>query len=304
MITREEIEAIQVDANNGEPDYSHEDIGKMCELALLGLQVKEAAVEAREVAKAVRESNILHRLPGGLAIEHKLTIEEATNLIAAHVVGKRAISDSREQVEESVRVIEPSSMPSIESGLLDGLGLSIYRDREVVRIYHGPEVIAKYDEEGSKSRNEDRAQNFLKGYASMARYALDHAPWTQQSNSAESLSDPTKKDVSQPLSTQPEIQPVEGEKGGATDLNGKCKFNRAWIGGCGTACVGDYCQKHATAKCCSCKAQATHDCPESGALVCGAPLCDNCTSIHTPGKLGHRHGSKKNPWISKLKEGG
>ena len=57
----------------------------------------------------------------------------------------------------------------------------------------------------------------------------------------------------------------------------KCKFNKAWIGECGAeADESGYCEEHKEQKCVSCGAKATHDCPETGQFVCGAPLCDDC----------------------------
>jgi hypothetical protein len=56
-----------------------------------------------------------------------------------------------------------------------------------------------------------------------------------------------------------------------------CGYDIAWIGKC-TEPAGENgrCEKHAKAVCCSCGKPATHDCPETGQLVCGAPLCDDC----------------------------
>jgi hypothetical protein len=57
----------------------------------------------------------------------------------------------------------------------------------------------------------------------------------------------------------------------------QCKFNKVWIGKCGKpADESGFCEEHKGVKCCSCGAQATRECNETGWLVCGAPLCDEC----------------------------
>jgi len=69
----------------------------------------------------------------------------------------------------------------------------------------------------------------------------------------------------------------------------KCRFIKAWIGQCkNDAIEGEFCKEHADLKCCSCGAQATHECDETGQFVCGAPLCDNCE--HTIAKDGTNGG--------------
>lgn len=56
-----------------------------------------------------------------------------------------------------------------------------------------------------------------------------------------------------------------------------CKFQKAWIGQCCKPIhENGMCEEHSKVKCVSCGAQATHECPETGTLVCGAPLCDDC----------------------------
>ena len=56
-----------------------------------------------------------------------------------------------------------------------------------------------------------------------------------------------------------------------------CKFQIAWRGQCCKPIhENGMCEEHAKVKCVSCGAQATHQCPETGQLVCGAPLCDDC----------------------------
>jgi hypothetical protein len=69
----------------------------------------------------------------------------------------------------------------------------------------------------------------------------------------------------------------------------QCKFDKAWVGKCGkSADESDFCEEHKGTKCCSCGAQATHTCDETGQLVCGAPLCDDCT--HNTHPQGHNGG--------------
>lgn len=82
----------------------------------------------------------------------------------------------------------------------------------------------------------------------------------------------------------------------------ECKFDVSWVGRCKKPTLGEseYCAVHYGMKCCSCKAQATHDCDRTGQLVCGAPLCDACDGFETPGAGygffgfgGHGHRSKQ-----------
>jgi hypothetical protein len=51
-----------------------------------------------------------------------------------------------------------------------------------------------------------------------------------------------------------------------------CSFDLAWRGKCGEP----NCEKHASLKCGSCGAPATHECDETMGLVCGVPLCADC----------------------------
>ena len=61
------------------------------------------------------------------------------------------------------------------------------------------------------------------------------------------------------------------------NLDNQCKFQLAWIGRCKEPAVENgMCEKHKDLKCCSCGKPATHQCAETGQLVCGADLCDNC----------------------------
>jgi hypothetical protein len=62
----------------------------------------------------------------------------------------------------------------------------------------------------------------------------------------------------------------------------KCKFTKAWIGKCNVETENEYCEEHSEMKCSVCGEQATHDCYETGFLVCGSPLCDSelCKIVH------------------------
>jgi hypothetical protein len=82
----------------------------------------------------------------------------------------------------------------------------------------------------------------------------------------------------------------------------QCAFDVSWVGRCREAAEYDseFCPKHNGMKCVSCKARATHDCDHTGALVCGAPLCDGCDGYQEPGAShgffgfgGHSHRSKQ-----------
>ena len=56
-----------------------------------------------------------------------------------------------------------------------------------------------------------------------------------------------------------------------------CVFQKAWIGQCCKPIhENGMCEEHSKIKCVSCGAQATHECSETGQLVCGADLCDDC----------------------------
>jgi len=60
-------------------------------------------------------------------------------------------------------------------------------------------------------------------------------------------------------------------------MENKCRFDKAWVGKCDKpADESGFCEEHKGVKCVSCGAQATHECPETGQFVCGAPLCDDC----------------------------
>lgn len=82
---------------------------------------------------------------------------------------------------------------------------------------------------------------------------------------------------------------------------GKCIWDMAWIGFCGenphrgygrqgpagngiVVSGTDYCKMH-TVPCIGkhggCTNVATYECDVAGSLVCGAPLCNECTQSHT-----------------------
>src|SRR5690606_685190 len=79
---------------------------------------------------------------------------------------------------------------------------------------------------------------------------------------------------------------------------GNCKFNIAWVGKCNEKTQNDYCKKHSQMKCSVCGEQATHDCYETGFLVCGSPLCDNkfCKIVHDV----RQHGCNIDDYKNKL----
>lgn len=64
--------------------------------------------------------------------------------------------------------------------------------------------------------------------------------------------------------------------------NTECGFFIAWVGKCKSTDldVNGKCKKHSGIKCVVCGNQATKECDSTGALVCGAPLCDNCKHRH------------------------
>lgn len=77
----------------------------------------------------------------------------------------------------------------------------------------------------------------------------------------------------------------------------KCSFSKAWIGACNKQ-INDNnscCEEHRCLKCCSCGEQATHECPETMGLVCGAPLCSNCE--HTICENGCNSGASLPPGL-------
>ena len=56
-----------------------------------------------------------------------------------------------------------------------------------------------------------------------------------------------------------------------------CCFDNGWAGKCKNEAIENgFCEEHKDVKCCSCVEKATRLCDETGFLVCGAPLCDNC----------------------------
>jgi len=69
----------------------------------------------------------------------------------------------------------------------------------------------------------------------------------------------------------------------------KCKFIESWVGQCKNDVLkSGFCEEHQGITCISCGKQATHSCEETGQLVCGAPLCDDCE--HTIAKDGTNGG--------------
>src|ERR1700722_4048079 len=62
-------------------------------------------------------------------------------------------------------------------------------------------------------------------------------------------------------------------------MNNKCGFSKAWQGTCSN---DSPCQEHNSLLCVSCKQPATHECSETGQLVCGATLCDECEHAIAP----------------------
>jgi hypothetical protein len=64
----------------------------------------------------------------------------------------------------------------------------------------------------------------------------------------------------------------------------KCRFVKEWVGTCTEDVIegSDYCEEHSKLKCVSCGAQATQGCSETGSMVCGAPLCNECDHTTFP----------------------
>lgn len=62
----------------------------------------------------------------------------------------------------------------------------------------------------------------------------------------------------------------------------KCKFDNAWEGNCNKETDHEYCEEHSKLKCEICGKQATHTCPVTMQLICGALLCDDpkCKEQH------------------------
>lgn len=71
-------------------------------------------------------------------------------------------------------------------------------------------------------------------------------------------------------------------------MSAKCTFVKAWIGACNAPTTeGSQCEHHSSLVCVSCGADATHECPETLGLVCGAPLCPNCKHVPDGYKSSH-----------------
>ena len=62
---------------------------------------------------------------------------------------------------------------------------------------------------------------------------------------------------------------------------GQCDFIRAWVGTCNNPTVeGDAkCPDHSGKTCVECGHPAETECDNAGSLVCGAPLCGQCTHL-------------------------
>ena len=74
------------------------------------------------------------------------------------------------------------------------------------------------------------------------------------------------------------------QKTKAVDADEDCGFGLAWVGNCKQPATAENgrCQTHTKEVCSSCGAPATHECEETGQLVCGFPLCDNCVHAIAP----------------------
>ena len=59
----------------------------------------------------------------------------------------------------------------------------------------------------------------------------------------------------------------------------KCPFIIAWQGQCGKP-GNPYCKDHKDKKCSYCGKQATRECCFASSLVCGRPLCEECSCNH------------------------
>lgn len=59
----------------------------------------------------------------------------------------------------------------------------------------------------------------------------------------------------------------------------RCEFVIAWIGQCSRQAGPGLtlCRDHAKQRCVECGKQAFRDCEETAELVCGAPLCHQCS---------------------------
>lgn len=59
-------------------------------------------------------------------------------------------------------------------------------------------------------------------------------------------------------------------------ISRKCNYNIPWVGWCNN---NQPCPEHDNLKC-KCGKKATHGCSMASSLVCGRPLCDNCSCNH------------------------
>jgi len=60
----------------------------------------------------------------------------------------------------------------------------------------------------------------------------------------------------------------------------ECKYFLAWRGTCGKKTdkdSDDRCTKHFESECRSCGERAVKECSETMGLVCGEPLCEDCS---------------------------
>jgi hypothetical protein len=66
----------------------------------------------------------------------------------------------------------------------------------------------------------------------------------------------------------------------------QCQFQISWVGQCSVITDNGWCNNHEKLRCVVCGKKATHDCDTGmGGLICGCPLCDNCT--HSPVESNH-----------------
>jgi hypothetical protein len=62
------------------------------------------------------------------------------------------------------------------------------------------------------------------------------------------------------------------------DRGEQCSYIMPWVGACKNTVP---CNLHSEQMCTKCKKKlATHGCGHAGSLVCGRPLCDDCSCIH------------------------
>lgn len=81
-------------------------------------------------------------------------------------------------------------------------------------------------------------------------------------------------------------------------MSTQCIYSKPWIGRCKNLThheLTEYCTEHMSLKCVSCGMPATHGCTEASSLVCGAPICKDCTHVgpDQARKTGKNHGPKE-----------